>query len=51
VRVNAMQSYISDRGWKVTRRIEDVRAGVKERFGRELLLEAARRRELEIVWK
>jgi putative DNA-invertase from lambdoid prophage Rac len=51
VQVNAMQSYISDRGWKVARRIEDVRSGAKERSGRELLLKAARRRELEVVWK
>jgi len=49
MQVNAMRSYIKDRGWKVAKQIKDVGSGVKERPGRELLLEAARRREVDVI--
>ena len=45
----AMRSYIKDRGWKLARQIKDVGSGAKERPGRELLLQAARRREVDVV--
>ncbi len=45
----AMRSYIRDRGWKVVSQIKDVGSGAKERPGREELLKAARRREVEVV--
>jgi putative DNA-invertase from lambdoid prophage Rac len=53
MQVDAMRSYISDRGWKVAKQIKDVGSGAKERPGRELLLKAARRRELDVivVWR
>jgi putative DNA-invertase from lambdoid prophage Rac len=53
MQVDTMQSYLRDRGWKVTRRAEDIGSGVKERGGREALLKAARRREIDviIVWR
>jgi putative DNA-invertase from lambdoid prophage Rac len=49
LQVDAMRSYISDRGWKVARQITDVGSGARERPERELLLKAARRRELDVV--
>ena len=44
-----MTSYLSDRGWYVAKRVEDVGSGAKERPGRELLLKCARRREVDVV--
>ena len=49
MQTDAMRSYISDRGWKVAKQIKDVGSGAKERPGRELLLKAARRREVDVV--
>jgi putative DNA-invertase from lambdoid prophage Rac len=49
MQVEAMRSYISDRGWKVTKQIKDVGSGAKDRPGRESLLKAARRREVDVV--
>ena len=53
MQVDTMQAYIRDRGWKVRKRVEDVGSGVKERGGREALLKAARRREIDVilVWR
>jgi DNA invertase Pin-like site-specific DNA recombinase len=49
----AMSAYIKNRGWVATNRIEDVGSGSKERPGRESLLMAARRREIDVivVWR
>ena len=49
----AMLAYIKNRGWVAARRIEDVGSGSKERPGRESLLMAARRREIDVivVWR
>jgi DNA invertase Pin-like site-specific DNA recombinase len=44
-----MSAYIRDRGWKVVSRVKDVGSGAKERPGRESLLRAARRREVDVV--
>jgi putative DNA-invertase from lambdoid prophage Rac len=44
-----MTSYISDRGWDVVKRVEDVGSGAKDRPGRESLLKTARRREVDVV--
>ena len=49
MRVDAMTSYIKDRGWKPARRVEDVGSGAKDRAGRESLLRAARRRDIDVV--
>jgi putative DNA-invertase from lambdoid prophage Rac len=49
LQVEAMASYINDRGWDVARKVEDVGAGSKERLGREGLLRAARRRQVDVV--
>jgi putative DNA-invertase from lambdoid prophage Rac len=49
----AMAGYIKNRGWITTRQIEDVGSGSKDRPGRESLLSAARRREIDVivVWR
>ena len=49
LQVAAMSAYVRDRGWDATRRVEDVGSGAKERPGREGLLKAARRREIDVV--
>jgi DNA invertase Pin-like site-specific DNA recombinase len=53
MQVDAMAAYARDRGWDLVRRVEDVGSGAKERRGREDLLKAARRREIDviIVWR
>jgi putative DNA-invertase from lambdoid prophage Rac len=53
MQVEAMSAYIKNRGWIAASRIEDVGSGAKERPGRESLLMAARRREIDaiVVWR
>ena len=53
MQVDAMSAYIKGRGWKSARRVEDVGSGVKDRAGRESLMKAARRREVDavVVWR
>jgi DNA invertase Pin-like site-specific DNA recombinase len=53
LQAEAMAAYIKNRGWVATRRIEDVGSGSRERPGRESLLVAARRREVDVivVWR
>jgi putative DNA-invertase from lambdoid prophage Rac len=45
----AMMAYIRHRGWSLTKQVKDVGSGAKERAGRETLLKAARRREVDVV--
>jgi putative DNA-invertase from lambdoid prophage Rac len=49
----SMAAYIKNRGWVAARRIEDIGSGSRERPGREQLLMAARRREIDVivVWR
>jgi DNA invertase Pin-like site-specific DNA recombinase len=49
----AMAASIKNRGWVAARRIEDVGSGAKDRPGRESLIRAARRREIDVivVWR
>jgi putative DNA-invertase from lambdoid prophage Rac len=53
LQTEAMAAYIKNRGWVAARRIEDIGSGAKERPGRESLLRAARRREIDVivVWR
>jgi putative DNA-invertase from lambdoid prophage Rac len=53
MQVEAMAAYIKNRGWVASRRIEDIGSGSRERPGRESLLMAARRREIDVivVWR
>jgi len=49
MQVAALSAYLNDRGWKAARQIQDVGSGAKDRPERELLLKAARRREIDVV--
>ena len=49
LRVEAMSAYSKDRGWIVAKQVKDVGSGAKDRPGRESLLRAARRREVDVV--
>lgn len=53
MQVDAMRSYIRDRGWDAVKQVKDVGSGAKERCGRESLLKSARRREVDVivVWR
>jgi DNA invertase Pin-like site-specific DNA recombinase len=53
MQVDAMKSYVEDRGWRLARRVEDVGSGAKDRPGRGSLLKASRRREIDVivVWR
>lgn len=53
LQLEAMRSYVRDRGWALVQQIKDVGSGAKERPQREALLKAARRREIDvvIVWR
>src|SRR5271157_137359 len=49
----AMREYVAQRGWNIALQIKEVGSGASERELREKLLEAARRREIDvvIVWR
>lgn len=49
LQVESMTAYIKGRGWELANQVRDVGSGAKERPGREGLLKAARRRELDVV--
>ena len=53
MQVAAMMDYVKGRCWKVVQRVEEVGSGARDRRGREQLLKAARRREIDviIVWR
>src|SRR3974377_319868 len=45
----AMREYAARRGWTIARQVREVNSGATKREAREKLLEAARRREIDIV--
>ena len=45
----AMREYAARRGWTITMQIREVNSGAARREARERLLEAARRREIDLV--
>ena len=49
LQIESMSAYIRDRDWKIVSQVKDVGSGAKERPGRESLLKAARRREVDVV--
>ncbi len=49
LQTDVMRSYIKDRGWDAERQVKDVGSGARERPGRDGLLKAARRREVDVV--
>ena len=49
LQAETMAAYIKDRGWGHARQVEDVGSGAKDRPGRDSLLKAARRREVDVI--
>jgi putative DNA-invertase from lambdoid prophage Rac len=45
----AMREYATRRGWTITQQVKEVGSGALQRQQREKLLEAARRREIDVV--
>src|SRR6266702_6703522 len=45
----AMREYAARRGWTITRQVREVGSSATQREAREKLLEAARRREIDVV--
>jgi DNA invertase Pin-like site-specific DNA recombinase len=45
----AMREYAARRGWKIAMQVRDVNSGAARRQARERLMEAARRREIDVV--
>ena len=45
----AMREYAAQRGWTITVQVREVGSGAGKREAREKLLEAARRREIDVV--
>jgi len=53
MQLRQLEEYAERRRWSVVARVEEVESGVKQRPGRESLLRAARRREIDVilVWR
>jgi putative DNA-invertase from lambdoid prophage Rac len=49
LQTRAMREYAARRGWTITLQIKEVGSGASQRERREKLLEAARRREIDVV--
>jgi len=45
----ALREYAARRGWKITLQVREVNSGAAKREARERLLEAARRRQIDVV--
>ena len=53
LQLSAMREHAEHRGWTIVLKVEDVGSGVRERPKREVLIRAARRREIDLilVWR
>lgn len=53
MQIRALRAYTRHQGWTIVLQIKDVGSGASERLQRDLLLKAARRRELDaiLVWR
>jgi putative DNA-invertase from lambdoid prophage Rac len=49
LQIRAMQEYAGPRGWTIVVQVKEVGSGAAQRQLREKLLEAARRREIDVV--
>ncbi|MBS1983426.1 MAG: recombinase family protein [Bdellovibrionales bacterium] len=49
MQLEAMQGYVANRGWRIVQAIEDIGSGASDRPKRAALLNAARRREIDVV--
>jgi hypothetical protein len=49
----AMEAYVQQRAWEIAVRVEEVGSGGRERWQREALMRAARRRDIDaiVVWR
>jgi DNA invertase Pin-like site-specific DNA recombinase len=53
LQLEAMQRYVAHRQWQLILQVEEIESGAKERPKRELLLQAAKKREIDVllVWR
>ena len=53
MQLQIMEDYVKSRGWEVVLQIEETSSGIKERKKRKAILNAAKRREIDVivVWK
>src|SRR5256885_4177845 len=49
LQTRAMREYATRRGWRITLQVKEIGSGASQRKLRETLLEAARRREIDVV--
>jgi len=49
MQLRALREYVDRRGWAIAMQVREVGSGVTQRQARERLLEAARRREIDVV--
>jgi len=51
--IRALRDYAARRGWTIAMQVREVNSGAAKREAREKLLEAARRREIDVllVWR
>ena len=49
LQIRALREYAARRGWTIVLQVEEVGSGASQRQRRERLLDAARRREIDVV--
>ena len=49
LQTRAMREYAARRGWRIALQVKEIGSGASQRERRETLLEAARRREIDVV--
>src|SRR5450755_3946792 len=49
MKIRAMREYAARRGWRIVLQVREVGSGAARREAREKLLEAARRRQIDVV--
>ncbi len=49
LQIHALREYVSRRGWTIAVQVREVSSGAAKREAREKLLDAARRREIDVV--
>ena len=50
LQIRALREYAVRRGWTIALQVKEVGSGASQRQLREKLLDAARRREIDVVW-
>jgi DNA invertase Pin-like site-specific DNA recombinase len=49
MQIRQLREYATRRGWRIVSTVREVRSGAKRSPQRELLLDAARRREVDVI--